>query len=414
MAATDQPKKSAKIIWRTCMLCSTRLSELCYDTHTLCEACRGQVCTSDSFCKECESWSDDFRKLYLRHKNSLLMKRVSKKNRKEGRSKDKSPLQVDVAPPQVDDPPSLGVDDAASTASQESHVTSPVVMMPLNQDLIAANLTVEQLQTFQHVDNVVEVQLNERDKSRGSRHASPSLQHRLRRQLDDVHRQLDNAKEIVDLYHAQSRCLQIRPSTIWRSSRISMPSSASPWKSRWPPPPSIAMVHRLPLTESPLLVSKPLLRCVDLPVKTDLGPPRMTARVQETLMAVTIASVAVQTNATSSESLIATPLHTEGDPVPGSRILPDIWTSPASPLRLTIRHRETVFLRICHSRDDPPPGGHRRLGVPSRLLRGASPHGGPVRLLRGASPHGGPLRLLRGATPHGGPPRLFRDVLLHG
>ena len=156
MAATDQPKKSAKIIWHTCMLCSTRLSKLCYDTHTLCEACRGKVCTSNSFCKECESWSDDFRKLYLRHKNSLLMKRVSKKNRKEGRSKDKSPLQVDVAPPQVDDPPH-GVDDAASTASQESHVTPPVVMLPLNQDLIDANLTVEQLQTFQHVDRMKDV-----------------------------------------------------------------------------------------------------------------------------------------------------------------------------------------------------------------------------------------------------------------
>ena len=38
-------------------------------------------------------------------------------------------------------------------------MTSPIVMMPLNQDLIDANLTVEQLQTFQHVDNVVEVQL---------------------------------------------------------------------------------------------------------------------------------------------------------------------------------------------------------------------------------------------------------------
>ena len=88
----------------------------------------------------------------------MLAKRVSKKNRKEGRSKDKSPLKVDVAPPQVDDP-TPSVDDAASTASQESHVTSPVVMMPLNQDLMAANLTVEQLQTFQHVDNVVEVQL---------------------------------------------------------------------------------------------------------------------------------------------------------------------------------------------------------------------------------------------------------------
>ena len=38
-------------------------------------------------------------------------------------------------------------------------MTPPVVMLPLNQDLIDANLTVEQLQTFQHVDNVVEVQL---------------------------------------------------------------------------------------------------------------------------------------------------------------------------------------------------------------------------------------------------------------
>ena len=38
-------------------------------------------------------------------------------------------------------------------------MTSPVIMVPVNQDLLAANLTVEQLQTFQHVDNVVEVQL---------------------------------------------------------------------------------------------------------------------------------------------------------------------------------------------------------------------------------------------------------------
>ena len=38
-------------------------------------------------------------------------------------------------------------------------MTSPVIYMPLNQDLINANLTVEQLQEFQHVDNVVEVQL---------------------------------------------------------------------------------------------------------------------------------------------------------------------------------------------------------------------------------------------------------------
>ena len=61
LAATDQPKKSTKIVWRTCISCTTRLSELCYDTHTLCEACRGKVCNSTSFCKECENWTADFR-----------------------------------------------------------------------------------------------------------------------------------------------------------------------------------------------------------------------------------------------------------------------------------------------------------------------------------------------------------------
>ena len=151
MAATDQPKKSTKIVWRTCISCTTRLSELCYDTHTLCEACRGKVCNSTSFCKECENWTADFRKLYLRHKRTLLLKRVSKKDKKGGRAKTKSPPQVDDGPPQVD--------DAASTASQESHVSPPVVLLPLNQELMDANIGLEELQTFQHVDNVVELQL---------------------------------------------------------------------------------------------------------------------------------------------------------------------------------------------------------------------------------------------------------------
>ena len=290
------------------MLCSTCLFELCYDTHTKCETCRGQVCSSDPFCVESEGWSADFCKLYLRHKHSLFTKRVSKKNRKEGKSKSKSP-RADAPPLGLTPPPS---DDAASTASQESHVTSPIIYMPLNQDLINANLTVEQLQEFQHVDNVVEVQLQpspappqsttaffdrvtnmmntfdnliplltkvasdrrsptagasenvslnpvashsdsapqvpvaapqdpglapgplsassepiastsglqqrhhdafaspcgrsgERDSAERSRHASPSLQDRLRRQMDDVRRQLVNAKEIVDVYSSQGR-----------------------------------------------------------------------------------------------------------------------------------------------------------------------------------------------------------------
>ena len=51
------------------------------------------------------------------------------------------------------------VDDAASSASQESHVSPPVVILPLNQDLMDANIGLDELQQFQHVDNVVELQL---------------------------------------------------------------------------------------------------------------------------------------------------------------------------------------------------------------------------------------------------------------
>ena len=148
MAADDPSKKSSKMVWRTCVLCPTRLSELCYDTHSQCETCRGKVCSDVSFCSECESWSPEFRKLYLKHKKSLLTKRVSKQNRRASKSKGKSPNTNAPTPS----------DDAASVASQESHMTPPVVYFPLNQDIINANITVEQLQQFQQVDNFVEVQ----------------------------------------------------------------------------------------------------------------------------------------------------------------------------------------------------------------------------------------------------------------
>ena len=38
-------------------------------------------------------------------------------------------------------------------------MSPPVVILPLNQELIDANLGLEELQTVQHVDNVVELQL---------------------------------------------------------------------------------------------------------------------------------------------------------------------------------------------------------------------------------------------------------------
>ena len=327
-------------------------------------------------------------------------------------------------------------------------MTSPVVMMPLNQDLMAANLTVEQLQTFQHVDNVVEVQLqpcpappqsttvvdtsffervtnmmntfdklvplltnlgsdrrsptagpseivspnplarvpdsapqvpvvapqspdlaprpssasseprastsglqqrrqdefasprgrsNERDRSRGSRHASPSLQHHLRRQIDDVHRQLVNAKEIVDLYHAQSRVppdqarydlevLQDRYTQLHIALEESLASTSFHSHGPSPSPHGIAspgVVHLAPMRGSPGL---------DRP----RSPYRFSSRSDERY----------EQRVASSDAPAhrRRPRSRESHP---SREL----DFPASPLRLTI-HR---------CRDDPPPGGHRRL-----------------------------------------------------
>ena len=140
MAAKGQPGKPTKMVWRTCLKCTTRLSELCYDTHTLCEICRDKVCDFNSFCEECESWTQEFRKLYMRHKRTLYLKRVSKRDAK---SKAKSPP---------------GVDDDASTASKESRVSPPMVMLPLDPHLVDTEMNLAELGNIQTVDSIVEVQ----------------------------------------------------------------------------------------------------------------------------------------------------------------------------------------------------------------------------------------------------------------
>ena len=140
MAAKGDPGKSAKLQWRTCLRCTTRLSELCYDTHTLCEKCRGQVCDYKFFCDECNSWTKDFRRMYMKHQRTLYLKRVSKENAK---AKAKSPPAVD---------------DAASNASIESHVSLPVVILPLDPQLVDADDNLSNLGNIQNVDNIVEIQ----------------------------------------------------------------------------------------------------------------------------------------------------------------------------------------------------------------------------------------------------------------
>ena len=157
--------------------------------------------------------------------------------------------------------------------------------------------------------------------------------------------------------------LQIKSGAISIIFRIATPTSKLLLKTRWNPPPSMAMVQRLLLTLSPLQVSPLSPRALHL-----------------------IASVAVLANATISESLLATFLSLVADPVPGNR---------SRLLRLAVHLHRGVR----------PPGDLCRLVRPLRLLRGEAPHVEPLRLLRGETPHGEPLHLLRG-LPLAGPLRL--------
>ena len=141
MAAKGDSGKSTKLIWRTCLRCTTRLSELCYDTHTLCEKCRGKVCDYKSFCDECDSWTKDFRRMYMKHQRTLYLKRVSKENAK---AKAKSPT--------------LNVVDDASNVSIDSHVSLAVVILTLDPQLVDADDNLVNLGNIQNVDNIVEIQ----------------------------------------------------------------------------------------------------------------------------------------------------------------------------------------------------------------------------------------------------------------
>ena len=78
--------------------------------------------------------------MYMRHQRTLYLKRVSKGN---ATSKAKSPPVVD---------------DDASTASIESHASLPVVMLPLDPQLVDAEVDLGELGNLQTVDSVVEIQ----------------------------------------------------------------------------------------------------------------------------------------------------------------------------------------------------------------------------------------------------------------
>ena len=78
--------------------------------------------------------------MYMRHQRTLYLQRVSKGNAK---SKAKSPPVVD---------------DDASTASIEYHVSPPMVILPLDPHLVDAEVDLGELGNLQTIDSVVEIQ----------------------------------------------------------------------------------------------------------------------------------------------------------------------------------------------------------------------------------------------------------------
>ena len=78
--------------------------------------------------------------MYLKHQRTLHQKRVSKGNAK---AKAKSPPVVD---------------DAASNVSLESHVSVPVVILPLDPQSVDVDDNLSNLGNIQNIDNIVEIQ----------------------------------------------------------------------------------------------------------------------------------------------------------------------------------------------------------------------------------------------------------------
>ena len=157
MAESGQP---SKLQVRSCLTCSSRLSDFCFDKHTFCEKCRNRVCGYNSFCDECLSWSTDFRKVYVKHQRTLQQKRVSKE-----KAKAKSPPIVD---------------DSASNVSVEFHVSIPVVILPIDSQSVDID---DNISNIHNIDNVIEIQQPQLEAPPPPLYLTPRLWHRFFRNL---------------------------------------------------------------------------------------------------------------------------------------------------------------------------------------------------------------------------------------
>ena len=84
MDSTPEPQSpkmaaTAKRRYRKCTNCTSRMSSITYDNHTLCTKCRKQVCDITLVCEECRDWPLSQRQVFVYYNNSLRLKRESKR-----------------------------------------------------------------------------------------------------------------------------------------------------------------------------------------------------------------------------------------------------------------------------------------------------------------------------------------------
>ena len=111
MAAAASDKRK----YRVCASCTSRMSPLAFDAHTLCIGCRHQVCDLSVFCDECRNWTDTYRAAFVQYNRTLKAKRDSKSRRKARLGAAQSPsdqsvYDTDTEVPSIDEPlPSVQV-----------------------------------------------------------------------------------------------------------------------------------------------------------------------------------------------------------------------------------------------------------------------------------------------------------------
>lgn len=98
-----------------------RLLKSCYEVHTMCTKCRGQVCSRKSTCSECKDWGDDCS--WKRFESHLI--KLEKHRLKEAAARTVSRVSLSR-----DSSPKPKQDSSLALPSTPGHTLSPILSPP--------------------------------------------------------------------------------------------------------------------------------------------------------------------------------------------------------------------------------------------------------------------------------------------